>query len=278
MEYLMSYGWALLTVAIVIIALFQLGFFNNSNVAPRAVAGACQAVHNAAGSSLAGQCNSAVPQFVAQFSTSRNSFININNPDAFDLTTFTVTAWINTQADGFTTIVGRMASTQGWNFLIDSSKALGIRIDTSSVSNCAVYPSSPELSNGQWHFVAAVVSLPADSAILYMDGAQIAAGGCPGTFNALSGGSFNIMGYGQGTGLPTYGEFANMQMYNTTLSASEIKTLYTEGIGGVPVDPSHIIGWWPLNGNPNDYSGNNNNGAPTLVSYNSTWYYGYSLP
>ncbi len=279
MEYLLTYGWALLTVAIVIIAMFQLGFFSNSNFTPHSVTGACQAVHNAAGSSLAGQCNSAIPQYVAQFSTNHNSVININNPDAFDTTTFTITAWISTRNNGFMTIVGRSASTQGWNFLIDSASALGIRIDTSSVSNCANYPSSPELSDGRWHFVAAAVSLSTPSAVLYMDGSQIASvGSCSGTFNALSGGSFNIMGYGQGTGCCTAGQVADVQMYNTTLSSSEINALYAEGIGGVPIDPTHIIGWWPLNGNTNDYSGNGNNGVPTAISYNGSWVSGYAVP
>ena len=54
MEYLMTYGWAILIIAVVIVALFQLGIFNNSNLAPRALSGACEVVRNAAGSSLAG--------------------------------------------------------------------------------------------------------------------------------------------------------------------------------------------------------------------------------
>ena len=38
--------------------------------------------------------------------------------------------------------------------------------------------------------------------------------------------------------------------------------LYYRGIGGSPVLAPAITdeGWWPLNGNTNDYSGNNNNG------------------
>jgi hypothetical protein len=38
-----------------------------------------------------------------------------------------------------------------------------------------------------------------------------------------------------------------------------------------PVDPNHIVGWWPLNGDTNDYSGNNNNGAPTAITYLSQY-------
>ena len=39
MEYLMTYGWAILIIAVVLGALFQLGVFNSTNFAPRSAAG-----------------------------------------------------------------------------------------------------------------------------------------------------------------------------------------------------------------------------------------------
>jgi hypothetical protein len=67
------------------------------------------------------------------------------------------------------------------------------------------------------------------------------------------------------------GQISNVQIYNTSLDASSIATLYQEGIGGAPVDPSHLVGWWPLNGDVKDYSGNNNNGAPTAITYTAQY-------
>ncbi|MEM3781866.1 MAG: hypothetical protein QXT43_02815, partial [Candidatus Micrarchaeaceae archaeon] len=61
-------------------------------------------------------------------------------------------------------------------------------------------------------------------------------------------------------------------------SASEIQALYQEGIGGAPIDLQNLVGWWPLNGNANDYSGNGNNGVPTNVTFVSNWYSGYTPP
>ena len=58
-----------------------------------------------------------------------------------------------------------------------------------------------------------------------------------------------------------------MQLYNASLSSNQISLLYDEGIGGVPVQLRGLVGWWPLNGNPNDYSGNGNNGR----LYNNTF-------
>ena len=63
------------------------------------------------------------------------------------------------------------------------------------------------------------------------------------------------------------GDISGVQVYNTTLSAIEIQRLYQEGISGVPPTNSNVAGWWPLNGNANDYSGQGNNGAATGVSY-----------
>ena len=67
------------------------------------------------------------------------------------------------------------------------------------------------------------------------------------------------------------GAISNVQVYNTALSTSEIQGLYAEGIGGAPTRLQNLMGWWPLNGNANDYSGNGNNGAPTNVVFTSTW-------
>ena len=73
---------------------------------------------------------------------------------------------------------------------------------------------------------------------------------------------------------------ANIQVYNTSLSSSEIQALYLEGIGGAPIRPQNLVGWWPLNGNTNDYSGNDYNGQiyGSGIDYSSTWTGGYAAP
>jgi len=74
------------------------------------------------------------------------------------------------------------------------------------------------------------------------------------------------------------GSIANVQIYNTSLSASEIQALYQEGIGGAPIDLQNLVAWWPLNGNANDYSGNSNNGQINNVNFVSNWWSGYTPP
>ncbi len=67
------------------------------------------------------------------------------------------------------------------------------------------------------------------------------------------------------------GNMANVQIYNTSLSAVEIRGVYAEGIGGAPARLQNLVAWWPLNGGANGYSGNRNNGIPTSVTYTSSW-------
>jgi hypothetical protein len=63
------------------------------------------------------------------------------------------------------------------------------------------------------------------------------------------------------------GKIANVQFYNSVLSSSQIAQLYEEGIDGIPISNSFLIGWWPLNGNSNDYSGSGNNAIPVNIIY-----------
>ena len=74
------------------------------------------------------------------------------------------------------------------------------------------------------------------------------------------------------------GYIADVQVYNTSLDANQVQALYMEGIGGVPVNLQYIVGWWPLNGDFNDYSGNGNNGVPTSITFASSWINSYTSP
>ncbi|MGC8662581.1 MAG: hypothetical protein ACP5RT_02225, partial [Candidatus Micrarchaeia archaeon] len=97
----------------------------------------------------------------------------------------------------------------------------------------------------------------------------------------------NYVQYGYSFGLGNWpccstrlegGYLSNVQLYNTSLSQADLQALYQEGIGGAPIDLQNLVGWWPLNGNANDYSGNGNNGQASGVTYVSNWYSDYTQP
>lgn len=57
------------------------------------------------------------------------------------------------------------------------------------------------------------------------------------------------------------GYLSDVQIYNASLSSAKIALLYSEGLLGAPVDLKSISSWWQLNGNANDYGGNNYTGV-----------------
>jgi hypothetical protein len=121
---------------------------------------------------------------------------------------------------------------------------------------------STQLSLGHWYHLVGTWSSSSTAFTFYVNGASY--GGSSNTIIPLNSPSFYLTNGFNGL-------ITNVQIYNTSLSASQVATLYSEGIGGNPVALQNLVGWWPLNGNSNDYSGNNNNGAPTSVVYSSSW-------
>ncbi|MCL5017641.1 MAG: LamG domain-containing protein [Candidatus Parvarchaeota archaeon] len=125
--------------------------------------------------------------------------------------------------------------------------------------------STATVSGGTWDLIA--FSYPGGSAstTTYINES--------GTINSVSVtpniqvGSGTIANIGYGTGIYYDGEISNVQLYSTALSSPQIDKLYVEGLGGAPIPNAGLVGWWPLDGNANDYSGNNNNGVATNVQW-----------
>ncbi len=69
------------------------------------------------------------------------------------------------------------------------------------------------------------------------------------------------------SGTYMHGNIASTAVYNSSLSPSQISKIYAEGISSMPISNAGLVGWYPLDGNANDYSGNGNNGVPTNVIY-----------
>ncbi len=278
MEYLMTYGWSILIIAVVLGALSFLGIFNPITFAPKANPGSCQIVKNTqlGISNLVGSCNNQVPQYVAQFS---NSLITMNTSNLMNQH-FTITLWF--YEPSYPNLSGTYPTVGVGNGFVYGVMYL---LPTSGDNNGGVtvgnYPNENYLPNPSpptrvWNFVAATYN-----------GTQISVYRGSNKENYLSYNgpvdySYSIAVIG---GVSGYNELStgnyllsNIQIYNTSLTNSSLKALYQEGIGGVPIDLQRLVGWWPLNGDANDYSGNNNNGVPTNVLYISDWYRGYVQP
>jgi|GEM_PF-3310865 len=189
--------------------------------------------------------------YVAQFN-GQSSYIQIPNSPNLQLSTVTFGGWVNYKGP-----------TSGyWDWLMAKQNAYGIGVCGSSLDICFYnwgtatnYQSSYALNKNKWYFLLAEVYN--GNEVVYVNGVQVYSG-------PLSISSQTVgwqIGYGNSDGQFLNGSAANIQIYNTTLSSSQIQQLYQEGIAGLPLQNAGLVAWYPLDGNANDYSGNGNNGV-----------------
>ncbi len=286
MEYLMTYGWAILIIAVVLGALFQLGVFNAGTFAPRAPPGTCQVFrpdgpNTAQFINLEGVCSGELPQYVATVNGFASSYVQATTAFSGNNIPFTISMWINIPSYapvggfGVEAVFDQNSGSgtyQSFGPVAPNAGGPGVgfhRCDTSDTGS-----GFTALSPGTWYFIAGSVNYP--SYYFQQDAASAIASNNGNYFvaNSINMGIEN----GGCNGNDFIGEIANVQLYNTSLSANEVQAIYLEGIGGAPIKLQNLVAWWPLNGNANDYSGNNNNGVPTGVTYTNQWTSGYTSP
>ncbi len=87
------------------------------------------------------------------------------------------------------------------------------------------------------------------------------------TYTNFAGGMANYSNPNQYTGYlgltsnSIFGKMADVQEYDSILSVSQLNILYNLGYVGIPVTFKNLVAWYPLAGNTNDYSGNENGGT-----------------
>ena len=276
----MTYGWAILIIAIVIAAIFQLNLFNPYTFAPRASPGSCQILRpNGPGSNLfvsavgPGCTINEIPQYVAQFSGTGSQLITISSSQSLTNLphgeTWTVWFSVSPTASGSMGLANKNGYPPYTDYYFPSTTQL--RYEAGSIP-CSFATSGSAITPAAWYFAALTYSPTTNTLTGYLNNNQ--EGSCGGGVFTQDSGPLQIGAYAGSFD----GQVANFQIYNTSLSQPGITALYHEGIGGAPTNLQNLVGWWPLNGNAKDYSGNNNNGVPTNVIYTSSWTSGYSTP
>ncbi len=297
MEYLMTYGWAILIIAVVLAALFELGVFNVNNLGPRAPPGSCHVFRPDGPDTTAfinteGLCSGELPQYVANFNGNTSSMTIPTFPaSTFSASSgFTFSFWMNVKnqyASGSTgcggpprNLVAIETSTnkvymQGQGSLNPYFPA-GMVEWVYNGTGWQPVSTPPIIQPGVWYFVAGGANTSTGIEYVDLNSNFTSKGGIESiVFPVYKG----LIGGRDGCGLTFNGSIANVQIYNVSLSQPEVQALYHEGIGGAPIDIQNIVGWWPLNGNAQDYSGNNNNGQIIGgVTFTGSWTSGYSAP
>ncbi len=310
LEYLTTYVWAILIIAIIILAMFELGAFNSLNWAPRAQPGSCSISRPGGPNTttyitLKGVCNNEIPKFVLN---SQAGGILMDKVRYTPLITsagqnsITITGWaLNTQpgADQYAfeyrpnlIQLDNIYPNVGAVWFHCGGCSSGIPDATVWVDGgqsydfqCCTYPNLQPIAPDQWGFYALSYNgVTLTDYYIYQGQVSYYSTSAPVSSGAST-----------GLGIPAYmapagafcigclgwdGYISNVQMYSTALSVGSVQALYEEGIGGAPIDLQNLIGWWPLNGNANDYSGNGNSQQipnPSQMSYTESWTNGYSL-
>ena len=215
---------------------------------------------------------------VAQFNGA-SSYITTNYVQTA-ATSYTIVAWIRTTKGSLQTVVQDRGSgaghslTLGFNNCGAPSGGIFFADDLNGVI-IGVSNATP-LDNGAWYMVAGTFNAPSGTSIspsqftLYINGKPASAtGSCAvgSDTSPLTGLGGTVIGYHQAWNVYFNGSIADVQVYNSTLSAAQVSQLYREGINSGPIGNAKLVGWWPLDGNANDYSGNGNNGAPANINY-----------
>ncbi len=266
MEYLMTYGWAILVIAVVLGVLYSLGIFSPSNFAPKATPGSCQVFRpNGPNTNydinLEGTCGGELPQYDAQFNGG-SAYISLSSPaSSKSYTQLSISAWVTNPGNASRY---EIMNFYGFYLNVQSGKICFFVSNVNSGYLC----SSSTLRPG-YNFIAATLSNSTETVYVNGESSGIASYGL-GIGTGSPDGTIGVCSY-CGNIYYFNGQISNIQVYNTSLTNSSIKALYYEGIGGAPAMLQNIVSWWPLNGNANDYSGNNNNGVPTNVVYTGSW-------
>ena len=293
MEYLMTYGWAILIIAVVLGALFSMGFFNSASLAPKVQPGSCQVLRpygpgTSAYVTLQGTCINEMPKFVAQFNGQSSYISSTQQAPLNNLPDWTLTAWVNPSNGNIIYSEGNPLKTL--QIFIDASRAINVDIWNINRPNdnwLYLMSSAGAVTMNSWNFIAITMSGAGTSTgtvDFYANGHLISSSNT-GQMELNSSTHYFSIGdnigslYG-GAQTPSFfnGSVADIQIYNASLSQSEVTALYRAGIGGDPINLQNLAAWWPLNGNANDYSGNQNSGTNSNVIYTTGWTSSYSAP
>ena len=182
-----------------------------------------------------------------------NVYVQVPNAAALRLSTLTIAGWINI----------RGAPLNYWNWLVAKSGAWGVGACGNSLVVCyddwstgVEHDSNTLLSRNTWYFMVATIGSGTET--VYINGANVFSGTL-----AIQGQGNGIEIGGSGGILSLNGSVADVQIFNSILSQQQIYQLYLNGVDGLLAPTNSPVGWWPLDGNPNDYSGNGYNGVVT---------------
>ena len=204
--------------------------------------------------------------YVGQFDGS-SSYVNLGNPSALQITgSMTISMWI--YPTSFSNRENVYCKSYGGEGCItqetDGSLSYYYGTAGSNSEPYEGYNPGAKVTLNSWNHVVIVRNLQTMQLTWYVNG--VASSPTSASYSSATASSLNAeIGAGYVYNYP--GMISDVQVYNTALTSPQVTTLYSSGLTGSPIPSAGNVGWWPLDGNANDYSGSGNNGAATSVSY-----------
>lgn len=176
---------------------------------------------------------------------------------------FTVEAWVYLapQSNYYYPVAGEFGKSAD-PFILAVSDNVPL-VEINGLSETAF--SKNTITEGGWYDLAATYN--GVNASLYIDGVLSGSN----TIATPPSGIANFtIGAAPATSSFFTGYIADVQLYNASLNQSQLAALYAAGPAATPKSDLHMLrGWWPLNGNSNDYSGYATPTAQRNVSYSA---------
>ena len=194
-----------------------------------------------------------------------NGFITLSNYNIVATNSYTWSFWFypTVWPAGNNGILGQSSTGSGNPYMIEQNNATcSQRLQFSDSGGGGGHTTYACVSLNSWQYVVGEYNYSTGYMSLYINGLLVNTSGPSITSRSASPFYFGHFFAGNYSG-----KLLGIQIYNVTLSSSKISRLYAEGLGGSPISNVNLMGWWPLTGNANDYSGNGNNGVPTNVQW-----------
>ncbi|MGC8710369.1 MAG: LamG-like jellyroll fold domain-containing protein, partial [Candidatus Micrarchaeia archaeon] len=200
-------------------------------------------------------------------STTTGAYINIPGIVPINYSTFSYFAWIKpTDAESYSRV---LATSGGDSGAIEVSTGGSTQIMINGYNTGGWLSINSNFPLNTWNLVGATYNGSAYT--VYLNGKEVWSKTVGKLLGSAATGNLQIgltTAYGV-SGNQFFGNIANVQVYRSALSPNQVSQIYSSGITGLPISAAGLVGWYPLEGNANDYSGNGNNGIPTNVIFNA---------
>ncbi len=179
----------------------------------------------------------------------------------------TVSAWVylSSLSSVNPIVEGWNGTTTAYALTTDGTGRIDFVVCNSGCATEDSVASTAELATGGWYNVAGTYNSVSGIGTIYLNGYAVATS--TKTLTMKNSNAIFIGGV-PSSGAYLHGIIADIQTYSTSLSSNQISLLYNSGTSSPPANfTAYLTGYWPLNGNANDYSGYGSDGTANNVVF-----------